>query len=142
MQIVDPRTGIESIDRETCLRLLATKEVGRLGFLSGGNPEILPVNFILDGDAVVFATATGSKLWGAIRSVVAFEVDDTDQTSRSGWSVIMHGLAQELTDADVPVLLERVRALPLQTWPRGSRPHLVRIAPQYITGRRIPRRDS
>src|SRR3974390_2494822 len=60
MRTVDPRTGIEVLDYAECLRLLATKQVGRIGFAIWGGPEILPVNYVLDGDAVVFATGAGS----------------------------------------------------------------------------------
>jgi nitroimidazol reductase NimA-like FMN-containing flavoprotein (pyridoxamine 5'-phosphate oxidase superfamily) len=137
MATVDERRGIEPLDQQTCLRLLASKEVGRLAFLSAGRPQILPVNYVLDGDAVVFASGSGAKLWGATRSEVAFEVDDTEPLTRSGWSVIVHGLPQEVTDLDHAGLLERVRALPLRPWPAGYRPNLVRIAPWVVTGRRI-----
>jgi Pyridoxamine 5'-phosphate oxidase len=67
MQLVDARTGIRWIEEPECLRLLAARQVGRLGFVLGGGPEVLPINYVLDGDAVVFATAEGSKLRGATR---------------------------------------------------------------------------
>lgn len=142
MRLLDPQTGIETLDRTTCMELLATQEIGRLGFLSGGSPEILPVNYALDGDAVVFATATGTKLWGATRSPVVFEVDDTDRATRSGWSVIIHGIAEEVTDLGAPALLERVRALHVHPWAPGEKAHLVRIAPRYLSGRRISPRPT
>lgn len=137
MRLLDSQTGIETLDRNTCTQLLATQEVGRLGFLSGGSPEILPVTYALDGDAVVFATATGTKLSGATRSPVVFEVDHTDRSTRSGWSVIVHGIAEEVTDLGTPALLERVRALHVHPWAPGDKAHLVRIAPRYMSGRRI-----
>ncbi|HZQ28319.1 MAG TPA: pyridoxamine 5'-phosphate oxidase family protein [Acidimicrobiales bacterium] len=136
MKTIDT-TGIEQIDRDECVRLLTSGEVGRFGFVSGGMPEILPVNYTMDGDAVVFATATGTKLWGATRGPVVFEIDGIDPTTRSGWSVVVHGLAMEVTDLEAPALIERVRALAPNPWAGGDRPHLVRIAPRTITGRRV-----
>ena len=137
MRLVDSRSHIEVIDRDECVRLLRTQVVGRIAFVSGRDADVLPVNYALDGDAVVLATATGSKLWSAERGPVAFEVDDTDPATRSGWSVVVHGLAQEITELDAPGLVARLRALPLNPWAGGERPHLVRIAPQTITGRRV-----
>ena len=137
MRLVDRRTGIEVIDRDECVRLLATQEVGRIGFSTGTGADILPVNYVLDGDSVVFATAAGSKLHAAERGMVAFEVDDTDRVTRSGWSVVIHGRAHELTAYDAPDLVARLRALPLNPWAQGDKPNLVRITPQTMTGRRV-----
>jgi len=128
---------IVKLERIVCVRLLTSTSVGRLGFFHAGSPEVLPVNYVMDGDAVVFATNTGMKLWDATRGPVVFEVDSVDPSSRSGWSVVVHGLAQEVTGADLPALTERLVALPLRPWVDGDRPHLVRIAPTSITGRRV-----
>jgi uncharacterized protein len=137
MDLVDARTGIRWVDVKDCLRLLATKDVGRIGFVLGGAPEILPVNFVLDGDAVVFATAEGSKLRGIARNPVVFEVDETDRETRWGWSVVVHGMAEEVTSFDPPALLNRVRALPVEPWTASDKPHLVRIRATSITGRAV-----
>jgi nitroimidazol reductase NimA-like FMN-containing flavoprotein (pyridoxamine 5'-phosphate oxidase superfamily) len=128
---------IEVIDRDECLRLLATQEVGRLGFVDHGAADVLPVNYALDGEAIVFATALGTKLWAAERAQVAFEIDSTDPEARTGWSVVVHGQAQEVTTLDSPVLVTRAKDLALQPWAGGDRPHLVRIVPRTITGRRV-----
>src|ERR1700757_2437733 len=136
MRQVDPRTGIEVLDYAECLRLLASKRVGRIGFAIWGGPEVLPVNYVLDGDAVVFATGAGSKLSAVVRSPVVFEVDDTDEETRSGWSVVVHGLAQEVTAADEQTMV-RVQALPLEPWAAGGKPSFVRITPRFVSGRRV-----
>ncbi|HZN13984.1 MAG TPA: pyridoxamine 5'-phosphate oxidase family protein [Acidimicrobiales bacterium] len=138
MRDVDSHSRIEVIHVDECLELLRTAQVGRLAFVNGAaSADVLPVNYVLDGDAVVFATATGSKLWSSERGSVAFEVDATDVETQSGWSVVVHGLAQEITSVDAPGLVARLRALPLNPWAGGDRPHLVRIAPRSITGRRV-----
>jgi nitroimidazol reductase NimA-like FMN-containing flavoprotein (pyridoxamine 5'-phosphate oxidase superfamily) len=137
MRSFDERTGIEMIMRDECVRLLAGEVVGRLGFNLGGSPEILPVNYVLDGEAVVFRTASGSKFEGAGRGPVVFEVDRIDRETRSGWSVLVHGDAHEVTVFDNPELHARVLELPIDPWARGAKPHLVRIAPRSITGRRV-----
>ena len=136
MRSVDSRTGVEVLDYAECMRLLACKQVGRVGFAIWGGPEVLPVNYVLDGDAVVFATGAGSKLSAVVRSPVVFEVDDTDEPARSGWSVVVHGQAQEVTAADAQTL-ERVRALPLEPWAEGRKPSYVRVMPRFVSGRRV-----
>ena len=133
---------IDMIERDECVRLLATQEVGRIGFVNHGAADVLPVNYALDGDVVVFATAAGTKLWSAERAQVAFEVDATDTAARTGWSVVIHGQAQEVTTLDAPDVLRRVQRLSLHPWAGGDRPHLVRIVPRTITGRRVGYRSS
>jgi len=135
MKIVDTNSRLEVIPVERCRALLATRQVGRLAFVSDGRPDIEPVNYVLDGEAVVFATGVGSKLWALSRGPVAFEVDWTDPSTRTGWSVVLHGHAQEVTELDRPDLVERVRSLPLEIWPSGPRPNLIRISPTSISGR-------
>ena len=119
------------------MQLLADEHVGRLAVVVGGRPEIFPINYVLDGDAVVFRTSSGTKLAGTTQGEVAFEVDMTHGPSGSGWSVVVHGVAQEVTDLDRPDLRERLHSLPLGVWAGGDRPHLMRIAPTEITGRRV-----
>jgi nitroimidazol reductase NimA-like FMN-containing flavoprotein (pyridoxamine 5'-phosphate oxidase superfamily) len=136
MRTLDSRTGIEVLEYAECMRLLGSKQVGRIGFAIWGGPEVLPVNYVLDGDAVVFATGAGSKLSAVVRSPVVFEVDDTDDAARSGWSVVVHGIAQEVTAADSGAL-ERVRALPLEPWAAGRKPYYVRVTPRFVSGRRV-----
>lgn len=115
-----------------CRRLLATEEVGRLGVVLDGRPEIFPVNYTLDGDGVLFRTADGSKLEGALHGPVVFEVDHLHARSRSGWSVIVHGRAERYTRFDNPARRQTDRP-----WIDSDKPHLVRLSPTSITGRRI-----
>jgi uncharacterized protein len=134
---VDPRTGVEILDREECLRLLATQEVGRVAVVDHGQPHVMPVNYVLDGDAVVFRIAAGTKLEGASRSLLAFEVDETDRARRTAWSVVVHGRAEEVTAFDAPALVERIAAVELHPWAEFDKPHVLRVAPHTITGRRV-----
>lgn len=97
MKIVDARTGIEMLDREQCLRLLAEVEIGRLAVLDGSTPIIFPFNYRLDGDAIVFRTAPGTKLHHGPRSAASFEIDRFDREHRSGWSVVVVGRLEEVT---------------------------------------------
>jgi nitroimidazol reductase NimA-like FMN-containing flavoprotein (pyridoxamine 5'-phosphate oxidase superfamily) len=141
MQLIDLNSGLEVIDRAECLRLLAGEEVGRLGVVVGGRPEIFPVNFALDGDCVIFRTDPGTKLAAAIHDPVVFEVDRLDHATRSAWSVIIHGRADHVTAYGSPSLLHRTAHLDLYPWSGASKAYLLRIVPNTITGRRIQPRE-
>jgi nitroimidazol reductase NimA-like FMN-containing flavoprotein (pyridoxamine 5'-phosphate oxidase superfamily) len=65
---------------------------------------------------------------------VAFEVDGFNSSSHAGWSVVLHGKAEEIW---LPDELEDARHLPINPWAPGDRNHYVRIFPSAITGRRI-----
>jgi nitroimidazol reductase NimA-like FMN-containing flavoprotein (pyridoxamine 5'-phosphate oxidase superfamily) len=96
----------EPLDREDCLKLLATKEIGRLAYTQGALPAVRPVSFRLHGDEVLIPARLGSPLLDAVRgAVVAFEADDYDETTRSGWTVTVLGPSR--------VLDRRRRELPL-----------------------------
>src|SRR5215216_1509660 len=85
--------------------------------LRGVLPSIIPVNYLLDDDKVVIRTDAGSKLAAALRGApVAFEVDGVDETRQVGWSVVVRGRAEELTDEDK---LAELRQTPLLAWHPG-----------------------
>ena len=129
---------METIPRDECVHLLETRQVGRLGFLQGDDLMILPVNYLVDGEIVVFRTDPGAKLEGAPLSRVAFEVDAIDPATQQGWSVLVHGVGEELTPA-YRKAYERARSLPIDSWSPGEKQHWVRIVPTRITGRRLIR---
>ena len=110
-----------------------SQRVGRLVITLAGEPHIFPVNYAVDGDAVVFRTRVGTKLSGITRSLATFEVDHID-ASGQGWAVSFEGLAQEVLDADPAELRARIEALAFDTWPGGHRPHVVRITPYAVRG--------
>jgi nitroimidazol reductase NimA-like FMN-containing flavoprotein (pyridoxamine 5'-phosphate oxidase superfamily) len=90
---------------------------------------------VFDQDLVIFRTDPGSKLDAATeREQVAFEVDATDEATRTGWSVVVRGTLGDITD---PTHLERLRALPLYPWAPGEKSRYVRVRPLSMTGRRI-----
>lgn len=141
MTTVDAHSGLERLSREECVSLLRSQDVGRLVVVDGGRPLIFPVNYAMDGEAPVFRTASGTKLWAASRSPVAFEIDAVDGDARTGWSVVVHGVAQEITAFDARDLQARVYGLPVHPWAKGDKPSIVRVVPRLITGRRIRHAD-
>ena len=126
--------GLELIDRDQCEALLRTQRVGRVG-VTGARAGVFPVLYgLLDGD-VVFRTAPGEKLIAAaLQREVVFEIDSFDVAARTGWSVNVVGLAEEIED---PGERARAEALGLEPWAGEIRNRYVRIRPQEISGRRI-----
>lgn len=129
------RNGLEVLDRDECLRLLSTATLGRVGVTTGALPTVLPVNFHLDGERILIRTGEGTKLRAATdNAVVAFESDDFDPLYHSGWSVVVTGVAREVTD---PGELASLKSAPLARWaPRGNG-RIVAISTEVVSGRRI-----
>lgn len=118
-----------------CRSLLAAASVGRIGLSIDALPVVMPVNFVVDGDRVVFRTGTGAKLRQALQgAVVCFEVDDVDRLYHTGWSVLVTGHAAEIADRTE---LDRVRALPLRSWAELDEEHFVEIRIELLSGRRV-----
>ncbi len=127
--------GLELLTDDQARRLLAGGEVGRVGITIGSLPAIFPVNYRLIDGAVVFRTAPGSKMSAATKgAVVAFEVDDYQLADRSGWSVLLVGRAEVVDDDEVAVKVAAARLEPLVDSPRTV---IVRIAPTFVSGRRL-----
>ena len=90
-------TLARSLTWEECLDRLHAGSVGRIAVTHRALPAIVPVNYVLSGSRVVFRTEPGGMLARACAgTVVAFEVDDLDPDGRSGWSVLVVGLAELL----------------------------------------------
>ena len=108
---------------------------GRLGVVVDGRPLVFPVNFTLDGEAVVFRSDEGTKVHAARNGPVAFECDGIDATYHTGWSVLLLGEVEEVRN---PVEVARLERLPLGPWCPGPKPIWLRVRATSITGRRIP----
>ena len=129
--------GLEILPFDRCLQLLTTVPVGRVSFFADGEIVVLPVNHVMDGQDPVFRTARGSKLSAAEgQNVVAFETDDYDERTRSGWSVLVNGRAHAIYEE---AEIQRLSRLGLRPWVSAAdRPFWIRIRPTSISGRRIP----
>jgi len=135
-KLATDRAGLEILHLGDCFGLLGSVPVGRIGFLAGGEVVILPVNFLVDGQDVVFRTAAGSKLSSIeVGHYVGFEADAYDPATETGWSVLVSGLAEIVEDdADAA----RLNALLLKSWGQPAEPVWVRIRPLSVSGRRLP----
>ena len=128
---------MEVIHTEECYRLLATHELGRIGLNAEHYPLIFPVNYGLDGTTIVIRTHAGTILRAAEHAAVTFEVDDVDRRTRSGWSVLVRGSAEEVGPEHRADLVARTHAAGAEPWAPGEKGHWIRLIPQDVTGRRI-----
>jgi len=132
----EPTSELLELPREECLRLLAANRFGRLA-VAMDSPVIRPVNYVFDepSQAVAFRTADGSKFHAMlVNGNAAFEIDGIDPDTRTGWSVIIVGMTEEVTN---PSDLRRLNRNGLETWTPGHKSHWMRIRAWTVSGRRI-----
>ncbi len=79
----------------------------------------------------------GSKLSAAEdQNLMAFEADEYDKQTRSGWSVLVNGRAQAVCEE---AEIQRLNHLGLHPWATAvDRPFWIRIRPTSISGRQTP----
>jgi hypothetical protein len=132
---------LETLTVDECKAQVAAGGIGRFLYDEPGRgPMAIPVNYKMDGDDVVFRTSGTSgvgaemRVSAALAEEVSFDVDHFDEALGEGWSVLLSGTAQIVTD---PAELERAKALGIEPWAGGDRDLYVRLTPVEITGRRI-----
>jgi uncharacterized protein len=126
--------SMRELTEEQCWVYLQAHQLGRLAIVTGGRPQIFPVNYAIGEKAIVFRTDPGSKLAHGPGSVACFEIDGYDQHAREGWSVTAVGPLEEITDADDSRsrALRHLRVDPLAP---GARLHWVALHTEQVTGR-------
>ena len=116
--------------RGDCLELLASRTIGRVAVVvDDGAPLVVPVNYVMDRETVVFRTGPGSKLSGLRTQPLTFQVDDHDPYRCIGWSVLVRGVAFEVDESQLSV--------DPGPWAPGDKAHWVQVVPLEMTGRRI-----
>ena len=130
------RRGLEILSLAECEGLLALGEIGRVAVVVAGEPFIVPVNYRYHHQNVIFRTAAGDKLdVMALRSPVAFQIDGWYPASRTGWSVLVRGISEEVYEE---AELKELADLGLEPWAPELQPLTwLRIRSQEISGRRI-----
>jgi nitroimidazol reductase NimA-like FMN-containing flavoprotein (pyridoxamine 5'-phosphate oxidase superfamily) len=133
----DSQAALEPMDAAACGRLLAAVQVGRVAVVVESRPVIVVMNYAVDGPDLLMRTVEDALLsrLTADGHVVhaAFEVDNTLEVGRSGWSVIATGLLkQEQDPVKVEAALARVRP-----WAAGKREVVLRLQIQDLSGRHV-----
>ena len=125
----------EELPREECLQLLAAFTVGRIALLTHeGGVLVVPVNYVLDGEIVVFRSDPGEKLDAIHGRAASFQIDFIDPFHHTGWSVLVQGTAHRASHAEIA-------HLNVESWVGGEKAAWVRVVPRAITGRRLAAAD-
>lgn len=128
------REPMELTVRE-CESLLSGGVYGRLAITTPGGPRIVPLNYAVVDDALLFRTAPYSELasYGP-GSQAAFEIDEIDYARQSGWSVVALGRLE----AVLPEELEELRSVWVpRPWAGGQRNLHLRLRWRELSGRRL-----
>ena len=127
----DTNDPVDILTESECWERVRVQELGRLVTRVQDVMDIFPVNYVVDGDSILFRTAAGSKLFElTVNDEVLFEVDD--HTDTDAWSVVIRGHAETLdTSEDV----ERADGLGLRPWVPTLKYTWVRVVAQAVTGR-------
>jgi nitroimidazol reductase NimA-like FMN-containing flavoprotein (pyridoxamine 5'-phosphate oxidase superfamily) len=124
---------LREIDTAECWTLLASREVGRMAYADDQGPMVVPVTYLSDDATLLFRVTPYSALARHLpESRAAFEVDDIDYFTRSGWSVVVRGHVTTVDDEELRSLQGQ-----LTPWPEGQRNLYLRLTPDTVTGRRL-----
>lgn len=120
------------IERQECLELLSLRTVGMVAFVDDDGQQLVPVNYVVRDDDVVFRTSSDSFLSRLAdgHDDVAFATTYQAELDQHGWNVTVRGSASAL-DAD------DLDGAPPRTWAGGARDVLVRIRAEHVDGRRV-----
>ena len=131
-----PQTGnFAELSEAECKELLAEHTAGRVGFMAGEGPQILPVTYQYRTGSVIFRTSPSGPMAGlARRTSVAFEVDAIDEQNKSGWSVLVLGFAEAMAHDHLLTSAWETGPVP---WADGARNLFIEIKPRKITGRAV-----
>jgi len=124
------------LDRAHCERLLRAGVVGRVAVTTPNGPHIIPLNYSIVDDSIIFRTTPYSLLGTYARNAqVAFEVDYFDYDDHKGWSVVAVGRAETISDAKDIHHINQV--WPPRPWADGQRNLYFRLRWSDLSGRRL-----
>lgn len=128
---------LEVIADGECVKLLRENDLGRIAVIDRDvRPLIFPVNYFFDEGVVVFRTGPGTKLALAPGAYVCFEIDSFNRDTGVGWSVLVKGIAHDVTQPrGAPT--GRLRFWPVHPVAPGGREHWIGIWANEITGRKF-----
>lgn len=129
---------LRALSQRECWDLLSSHHVGRISYVDGDGPTVLPLNYVAFEGGIWIRTASYNQLAVHLSGqAAAFEIDHTDVRTQSGWSVLVRGQATHV--------LRATNAPPgWQTsnpWPDGPRSMTFRIEPRTVTGRALKQAD-
>ena len=134
---MEDQEQVQELTAHECWEALRDHELGRFAFRVVDEVHILPVNYAVRDDSLLFLTAEGTKLLGVVmQAPVALEIDGYDE--EAAWSVVVRGNARLLSESEAHEA-DDLEALP---WvlPETPKYNVVRIEPTVVSGRRFRRK--
>lgn len=130
----DHPVTVGSLSPARSQELLEAGEVGRVGWSAAHGPQIFPVSYAWHDDLIVFRTSPYGILSElGRRTRVVFEVDDLDEQSHTGWSVLARGYATGIAS---PAQLARLWTVDgAEPWAGGIRNVFIGISVAQLSGR-------
>lgn len=126
--------ALDRVTRQESVELLSSAVVGRVVFTVSALPAVVPVSFGVLDDTLVLRTSEGTRLAAAADGgVLAFEADEIDPVARTGWSVVVTGLAEIVTD---PVRRALIHSI-VEPFVSGENDVYVSLPLTVVTGRRV-----
>ena len=128
---------LEPLSEEECFALLGSPTVGRIVYVDDVGPIAVTVNYAMAGRDIVVRVEGGTKQAAVRQPVITFEVDDIDEATRSGWSVVVRGTGRQVETAAVTALLGAMGGRFPKPWAFGVHNVWLQITPTCVTGRRL-----
>ena len=126
--------SLEVLSERESRQLLSGVPVARVIFTDHALPAVLPLTIAVMDDAVYFRTTPDSRLAAlADGSVLTVQADAVDVVSRTGWSVVVTGVAEIVSDPAHRTIVEAV----VEPWAPGNHSVSVRVPLTSLTGRRV-----
>lgn len=133
--LLDRGGRLERLDPDECRRLLGSMRIGRLAFCTDSGPRVVPMNYTLVADSLIFRTGMETEAARHLTDhLIAFEVDQVDEFLQTGWSVLVVGNAAPLDETSL--LFLGLTQSP-QPWPAGRRSLVMQLPLTAMTGRRV-----
>jgi hypothetical protein len=135
----DRARAAEVLPTAECWRLIESADLGRLAVTHGdGAPDVFPLNYLAHQGRIYLRSGPGRKLRSLLANpAVALEVDGEEGDVH--WSVVVRGTAAQV-EADSEVLGSGAHRL--VTDDPARKPHVIRIMPETVTGRRFAKRPT
>ncbi|WP_116769521.1 pyridoxamine 5'-phosphate oxidase family protein [Maribacter litoralis] len=96
-----------NLNQQECIELLKQNYIGRLAYVSGGCPHIVPITYFYDTDSytLISYSSEGHKIREMRKNTaISFSVDEI--ASIANWkSVLLHGTFSELSRIDAKHML-------------------------------------
>ena len=132
--LAQPANNSQMLSHAEAMRLLASVEYGRVVFTEKALPAVRPVNHLVDEGRIIIRTRLTTAISAVVKYagsgvVVAYEADDFDSQSQTGWSVVATGWAHRVNDPGQVSRYERL----LHPWVNHADTVLA-IEPHIVTG--------